>query len=139
MNWPDDFCTRSALACDEGQSCEMWRLEGWVRLISSNLADRKYSTSPIDSGSSSSECREDTSTTGVALKTLSIGTSGRLVMRNLSGAKKFPAFAEIACKRADRSSWFRHSSSPSMTMTVGYVTPCRESCCRGLMIRCLNW
>ena len=76
--------------------------------------------------------------TGEALKTLAMGTSGRLVMRNLSGAKKFPAFVESARKRVDRSSWLRYSSSPSMMIVVGYVTPFRESCCSGSMIRCLN-
>jgi len=88
------------------------------------LGREENATSILESGSSSRECRVDTSLTGLVLKTLASGTSGRLVMRNLSGEEcRAPVVVEIAFIRVVRSSWIRHSSSPSMMKTVGYVTP----------------
>jgi len=57
------------------------------------LADRKQS------GLLSNECRVDTSATGVALKVVVIATSGRLVIRNLSGAEYREAVIEMVRKR----------------------------------------
>jgi len=90
-------------------------------------------------GSLSSECCVHTSLTGVALNILAIETSGRLVMTNLSGAEYWAVAIEMARKRIFRSSWFRHSSRPSMMTTVGHDTPCSESCCRGSKTSFLSW
>jgi len=75
--------------------------------------------SHIDSGSLPREYRVDTSLTGVALKILVIGPSGRPIMRNLTAAEDWVVATEIARKRTVRSSWLRHSSNPSMMITVG--------------------
>lgn len=86
-----------------------------------------------------SECRVDTSLTGLALKIPVIETSGRVVIRNLSGAGSWAVAIEIARKRTIRSSSLMHSSSPSMMITIGHVAPCCESYCRGSRTSFLSW